>query len=399
MSVRVGWLDCSSGAAGDMLLAALAGAGAPPAVLSDAVTALGLPVRLSFEDASAGGLAARRAVVVTEEVDPPARTLPDVVRILHAAPLDPGVRDLALEVFGVLARAEASVHGTTVDEVHFHEVGALDALADVVGCAAGFLELGLDRVVVSPVALGSGRAATAHGPLPVPVPAVLEIVRGGVLQVTGGTAGFEQCTPTGAAVLAVVATSSGSMPTMTVTATGVGAGTRELPEGVNAVRLVVGEAAAASRLSPGQAVVLSTNVDDLDPRLWPAVLERLLAVGASDAWLTPVLMKKGRPAHTLSVLCAESVADAARRVVFEETSAIGLREHPVAKWALGREERTVHVDGGAVRVKVARLDGDVVNVQPEYDDVAAAARASGRPVKLVLADAVRAAGEDAGARD
>ncbi len=206
---------------------------------------------------------------------------------------------------------------------------------------------------------------------------------------------METCTPTGAALLASTAGSRGPLPPMRVTATGVGAGGRDPDEVPNVLRVVLGERASASSAALEQALVLEANVDDLDPRLWPGVLSALLAAGAADAWLTPILMKKGRPAHTLSVLTAPEHAEAVRRVVFHESSTIGLREHPVGKRALDRETRTVSVGGADVRVKVALLDGEVVNVSPEYEDVAAAAATLGRSVKAVLAAAVAAAGDHA----
>jgi uncharacterized protein (DUF111 family) len=210
--------------------------------------------------------------------------------------------------------------------------------------------------------------------------------------VQAGAVEQESCTPTGAALLAATVTSWGQLPPMRVGRTGYGAGGRDHPDVPNVLRVVLGEPAAAP-VAGGDALVLEANVDDLDPRLWPGVLSALLAAGASDAWLTPILMKKGRPAHTLSVLTSPGTADAVRQVVFTETSTIGLRESTVAKRALDRELRTVSVDGVEVRVKVALLGGEVVNVAPEYEDVAVAAAALGRPVKAVLAAAVAAAHE------
>lgn len=387
----LGWLDCSSGASGDMLLGALVGAGVPNQVIADAVAALGLPVSVDVRPTTVASLAAHRAEVTTDQVHAPTRALTDIVALLEAATLDAEVRALAVRVFERLARAEALVHGSTVEAVHFHEVGALDAMADIVGCAAGFVHLGLEEVVVSPVALGTGRARTAHGELPVPVPAVLELMREAGLLTAEATAAHEQCTPTGAALLAAVATASGPMPAMVVGQVGLGAGTRQVPGVPNVVRLVLGTPPGAGQTGPERAVVLSTNVDDLDPRVWPAVLAELIEAGASDAWLTPILMKKGRPAHTLSVLCLPDLAPALRAIVFRETSALGLREQVVDKHALERSERSVELDGGAVRVKLGWLEGVVVNAQPEYDDVAAAARRSGRPIKVVLAEASAAA--------
>jgi hypothetical protein len=277
------------------------------------------------------------------------------------------------------------VHGGRPEDVHFHEVGALDAIADVVGTAAGFAALNLAELHVSPVALGSGTVLTAHGRLPVPAPAVVELLTG--VPSYGGGAEIELTTPTGAALVTEFATDWGVQPAMAIRRQGVGAGGRDLADQPNVLRLIVGEA-----LRPQPAtLLLETNVDDMDPRLWPPVLTRLLEAGASDAWLTPIVMKKGRLAHTLSVLVDARALAAVRHAVFVETTTIGLRETVVDKRALDRTERSVEVDGHRVRIKTATLDGLLVNGQPEYDDVVAAARAVGRPVKAVLAEAAAAA--------
>jgi uncharacterized protein (TIGR00299 family) protein len=382
----IGWVDATAGASGDMLLGALLDAGVPLDVLSRAVTAVSPePVRLSATDERRGGLAATRCQVEVADSSTH-RTWSDVRALLNrAAALDPGVRERAAQVFARLAGAEAAAHGIPVGDVHFHEVGALDAIADVVGVCAGFAHLGLDALVVSPVAVGSGRVEGAHGSLPVPVPAVVELLRGVPSLAGPGTA--ESCTPTGAALLTGLASSYGPQPPMTVTSVGVGAGGRDPSTHANVVRLLVGSPTSAG----DGAWVLETNVDDLDPRLWPNVLAALLAVGASDAWLTPILMKKARPAHTLSVLVRDELRPAVRRELFAQTTTIGLREVAYTKTALDREMRSVTVDGHPVAVKVARLDGKVMNMQPEYDDVVAAATATGRPVKDVLAEAAAAA--------
>jgi len=382
------WVDASSGASGDMLLGALHGAGVPLEVLQAAVDAITPePVTLTAEAVHRNGFAATRChVTVADSADH--RTWRDVRALLETAPLDPAVRDLALAVFGRLAAAEAGVHGSDPDDVHFHEVGALDAIADVVGACAGFVHLGATRVVVSPVAVGSGHVRAAHGSLPVPPPAVAELLRG-VPSYAGppGAPAMELCTPTGAAILTTVATGWGPQPAMTTRAVGVGAGGRD-PEGhTNVLRLLVGEP-TDSTSGTAPPLLIETNVDDLDPRVWPAVIAALLEAGASDAWLTPILMKKGRPAHTLSVLVAADRAAGVRATIFRETSTIGLREQPLGKHALDREMAAVEVDGQRIAVKLARHDGVLVNVQPEYDDVARAAAALGRPVAAVLAQAV-----------
>jgi len=371
------WIDASSGASGDMLLGALVGAGVPLEVLQAAIDDVSPePVTLRVEAVTRNGLAATRVHVEAAESHHH-RTWRDVRAML-------GGHDRARAVFERLAVAEGAVHATTPEEVHFHEVGALDAIADVVGVCAGFEHLAASAVTVSPVAVGSGTVRAAHGTLPVPPPAVVELLRG--VPSYAGPVAREMCTPTGAALLTGLATAWGPQPLLTTTAVGVGAGGRD-PEGhANVLRLLVGGS------GPGTSteLVLETNVDDLDPRLWPGVLDALLAAGAADAWLTPVLMKKGRPAHTLHVLATPARADACREVVFRETTAIGLRSYAVDKHALDRTMVDVVVGGQVVAVKVARLAGRVVNAQPEYDDVARAAAALGRPAQEVLAE-VRAA--------
>jgi hypothetical protein len=383
----IGWVDASSGASGDMLLGALLGAGVPLEVVSTAVRAVAPEhVGLRPERVTRNGFAAVRCHVEVAD-STTRRTWRDVAALLTTADLTEAVRSRAHRVFERLAAAEASVHGTTPDEVHFHEVGALDAIADVVGVCAGLAHLGLTELVVSPVAVGAGQVHGAHGSMPVPPPAVAELLRGVPSQAGPGRS--ELCTPTGAALLVTHATSYGPQPPMTVTDIGVGAGGRDSDTHANVLRLLVGDPAAASASDAGP-LLLESNVDDLDPRLWPNVIAALLSAGASDAWLTPILMKKGRPAHTLSVLVAAEHADSVRTTIFRQTSTIGLREQRLAKTALDREMHTVQVDGESVRVKIALHNGRVVNVQPEYDDVAAVAVRTARPIKDVLADAVAA---------
>jgi pyridinium-3,5-bisthiocarboxylic acid mononucleotide nickel chelatase len=385
VSPRIGWLDCSSGVSGDMLLGALSAVGALDELsrVLDAVPDLGATV--STADVHRGALQARHVHVDVGEGPP--RNRADVQTILESLPLPAAVRKKAGRIFDRLASAEATVHGVTPEEIYFHEIGAVDSIVDVVGSCLGFHALRLDGLTVSPIALGSGAIETMHGVVPVPGPAVLELLRDTDLVASGGDAPMELATPTGVAVLAELATHVGPMPAMSIGAVGAGAGSRELEGQPNVVRLVLGEAA----VSPESWLLLEANVDDLDPRLWPGVIDALLAAGAADAWLTPILMKKGRPAHALSALAPASAAAAVERTVFEQTTTIGLRTTPVGKRALDRDWVTVAVDGHSVRVKVARLDGRVVTATPEWADVEAAARALGRPARQVLADAVTAA--------
>ena len=391
---RLLWLDCSAGASGDMLLGALLDAGAPLESVAAAIDAL-VPgsVTVTVSRTARHGIGAARAEVTVSPDPQPHRTWRDIRELLAAGAAPAPVRSIAGDAFARLARAEGAVHGVDPEDVHFHEVGALDAIADVVGVAAALHALAVDRVLASPVALGSGRARGEHGVIPVPGPAVLALLAEAGAPVEGGPAAHEMTTPTGAALLAATVTGWGALPALTVTSIGVGAGGRDPAEVPNVLRAVLGE--AYEMRSPaayeGQ-LVLATNVDDQDPRLWPAVLAKLLAAGASDAWLTPILMKKGRPAHTLSVLVDAERADAVRRVIFTETSAIGLRVHAIGKVALDRVEVSVEVSGRPVRVKLASMDGVVVNAQPEHADVLAAAAALDLPAKVVLDRAVAAAG-------
>jgi uncharacterized protein (TIGR00299 family) protein len=395
------WIDASSGASGDMLLGALLGAGVPLEFLQDAVSAVAPEaVRLSPERVTRNGFAATRCHV--EPADSAHhRSWRDIRALLGAADLAADVRELALRAFERLAVAEATVHGSNPLDVSFHEVGALDSIADVVGVCAGFAWLascgpagapppaGPHETVVSPVAVGSGTVRGAHGVMPVPPPAVAELLRG--VPSYAGPGDAELCTPTGAALLTTLATGFGPQPAMTVTQIGVGAGGRDPDTHANVVRIFVGSRLRSTTDSDSPTpMLIESNIDDLDPRVWPAVIAALLEAGASDAWLTPILMKKGRPAHTLSVLVRGDRADAVKAAIFRQTSTIGVRELTLGKTSLDREMVAIDVAGQPVAVKLARHDGVLVNAQPEYDDVVRAATVLGRPVADVLADAVAA---------
>jgi uncharacterized protein (TIGR00299 family) protein len=371
----IGWLDAQAGASGDMFLGTLLDVGVPLAVMQGAIDELGLDIRLETAQVERGGIGATYVDVFAQD-DQVSRTWADVRAMVSGR---------AHDVFERLAEAEAAIHRVPVQDVHFHEVGAHDAIADIVGASAGLAHLGLTELHCSPVSLGSGTTRGAHGPLPVPAPAVMKLLEG--VPVQAGNGSYEMTTPTGAALLRTFVTHWGPLPAMVPTTTGYGAGTRDPQDVANVLRLVIGSATTAVEVT---AQLLETNVDDLDPRLWPHVLTQLLDAGASDAWLTPILMKKGRPAHTLSVLVPNDRAQACRAIVFRETSSIGLRESAVGKHALDRTETVVDIDGQPVRVKTAWLDGVPVNANPEWADVVAAAEALGRPAKQVLAEAIRA---------
>jgi uncharacterized protein (TIGR00299 family) protein len=374
-----------------MLLGALVDAGADLRAIQLAVdTVVPGAVRISSAAVTRAGLRAVQVRVEPLIADAPRRTWSTIRDLLAGAGLPERIRDRATAVFARLADAEAHVHGIPAQAVHFHEVGALDSLADVVGVCAALEDLGVATLSAGEVAVGSGRVRTAHGDLPVPVPAVAQLARG--WRIRSGGAG-ELATPTGMATIRALAASCEELPPMRIETVGVGAGSRDTPGRANVVRVILG--AGRPVPAPGSpaepAVLLEANIDDLDPRLWPGILAGLLSCGAADAWLVPIIMKKGRPAHTLSVLCAPGKAEALRDRIFRDTSTLGIREGAMRKHALPRAFVDVDVAGGTVAVKVGHRHGVVVQVMPEFEDVAALARRLGRAERDVLAEAAAAA--------
>ncbi len=380
-------IDASIGCAGDMLLAALVDAGADRARVSAAVAAVLPGATVGFAGVQRAGLRALQATVSAPDTSP-FHTWRELRPALTAS-LPPEIAAGAVAVFAGLAQAEGEVHGIVPDEVHFHEVGAWDSICDVVGGVAALLSLHPETITAGPVATGSGTVTGAHGTLPVPVPAVVALLAAARAPVLPGPASFEACTPTGAALLGHFVDHWQAGPTGVIEGSGVGAGTADPAGFANTVRVFV----TADAPVPGSAVMLETNVDDIDPRLWPGIQRELLAAGASDAWLTPIQMKKGRPATTLSVLCRPDQQSAVARLVFRLTPAIGLRVLPVGKLAAERTMATVAVAGCPIAVKIASWEGAIVNVQPEWEDVATAARELGEPEKTILARAQAAAAE------
>ncbi|GAB3870260.1 nickel pincer cofactor biosynthesis protein LarC [Terrabacter terrigena] len=391
------WLDLSAGVAGDMLLAALVDAGADLEEVQSAVDAV-IPdtVRLVAHEVQRAGMRALKVDVELLVADQHHRSWSVIRDLLTTASLDESTRRRAVAVFSALAEAEARVHGVGVGDVHFHEVGAWDSIADVVGVCAALTALGISAVTTSGIALGSGTVSAAHGRIPVPVPAVLELVRG--WEVVAGGDG-ELATPTGVALATALSTGQGGLPVLRVTTSGVGAGTKDATGRPNVVRVVVGHGPAdpeSAGLEPtgpelAEMVLLEANVDDLDPRVWPTVIDTLMDAGAADAWLTPIVMKRGRPAQQLSVLTDARHRAALCDIVLTATSTIGIRETPVRRSALARGWCDVDVDGCRVGVKVAHRDGRVVTATPEFRDVEAAALSLGVPVRHVLDRSVAAA--------
>jgi uncharacterized protein (TIGR00299 family) protein len=374
-----------------MVLGALVdcGAGLPDVqVMVDAV--LPQTVRLTATEVLRAGFRSCKVDVEVLVPDQPHRQWRDIRDAIEQADLPDPVRATVLRTFGQLASAEARVHGSSPQEVHFHEVGAWDSIADVVGVCAALHLLGVASVSAGPIAVGSGRMRATHGDLAVPAPAVLELASG--WQVHAGGTG-ELATPTGVALVRSLAEVCEPLPRMLVECTGVGAGTRDVPDRANVVRVVLGtRTEVGGAPSTEQLHVLEANIDDLDPRIWPDVLGRLMDAGAADVWLTPILMKKGRPAHTLSILCQEADRSRLRDLAFTLTSTFGIREYAVGRVALERSWRPVSVAGTVVRVKVS-LDGEgrILHATPELDDATAAATGSGQPLRQVLEEAAAAA--------
>lgn len=373
-----------------MLLAALVDAGAPLDPVTTAVNAV-IPgsVVLASSQVSRSGLRSTKVDVKRVLADQTHRSWREIQTLLEQADLAVKVRERSQRVFRRLAEAEARVHGITTDDVRFHEVGAWDSIADVVGVCIALDCLGVTSMSCSAVALGSGRVTVGHGELPVPVPAVLELSPG--WQVMSGGEG-ELATPTGMALVTTLARECRGLPAMTVHTVGVGAGTRDSAGHPNVVRVVLGDRHSAADSSDSSVLsVLETNIDDMDPRVWPTVLASLFAAGAADAWLVPIIMKKGRPAQTLTVLASPPKRDALRRLIFELTTTSGVRETTVNRIALDRFWVPVSVAGGQVRVKVAHHGGEIVQATPEFDEAAAVATTHNIPVRRVLQEAIAAA--------
>lgn len=391
------YFDCPSGASGDMILGALVDAGVEVGVLRAELAKLGVPGwTLGVREVRRGAFRATKVdVEVAGEAPGVTRHLRDIVDILGASGLAPAVVAAATRIFTRLAEAEARVHGSTVDAVHFHEVGAIDAIVDVTGAVLGLHLLGAEAVHVSPLPLGGGFVEGAHGRMPVPGPGTVELLRGFPVVDTGVRA--ELVTPTGAAILTTLATGAGPMPAMTLERVGYGAGARDLPDTPNVLRCLVGEAVDGGGVE--SIVQVETTIDDMSPQLYEPLMERLLEAGALDVFLTPVIMKRSRPGTVLTTLCPPDRVDALCRVLFEESSTIGVRWTAMSRARLEREMVTIATAHGPLPVKISRLGGRVVTVTPEFAEVVRIARAKALPVREVLdqarADARREVGRGA----
>ncbi|MGD0247446.1 MAG: nickel pincer cofactor biosynthesis protein LarC [Candidatus Limnocylindrales bacterium] len=382
--MKVAFADCFSGISGDMFLAALLDAGLPLDTLREGIEGLGLPekVELRLTETHKGALRAADLEVVVPD-SRQHRGLSDVLGIVSGSRLSDGVKGTAARIFTLLAEAEARVHGESVDQVHFHEVGALDSVVDVVGAAIGLDALGIERLYASPLPYGSGTVESQHGPLPLPAPATLELLRLAHAPLTPSSAQVELVTPTGAAILAALAVFE--RPDLTIASVGVGAGKRDLPW-PNVMRLMVGEVPADGAT---EMVQLETNIDDMNPQFYGHVMDKLMAAGARDVFLTPIQMKKNRPGTLLGVIACRRDEAALAELILRETTTLGLRVQPIGRFEATRELRQVETAYGTLTVKLKILDGKVVQSVPEYDDCVRLADENG----VSLAEVYRATHE------
>lgn len=415
--MRIAYLDCFSGMSGDMFLGALIDAGVPPALLERTVAELNIGARLEISRVVRSGLSATKVDVYAHgEKDLPrevyweqaagpspehehhhghepherphshqhGRGLEEIRGIISAAGISDKAKATAIAIFEALGAAEAKIHNSDIEKVHFHEVGAVDAMVDIVCAAVGTEALGVDEIICSSLNVGGGTVKCAHGTLPVPAPATLELLKDAPVYSSGLQ--VELVTPTGAAIVKTLAKRFASFPEMKVEKVGYGAGTRDFPGHANVVRLTIGEAqpAFASKVSDETITVLEANLDDLNPQVFGYVMDRLLEEGVLDAFGVPVQMKKNRPGMLLTVLCRPEDAAKLTQLLFTETSTLGVRRREERRQALARKWVTVTTQWGDVRLKIASMNGTVTNYAPEYEDCKKLAAEHRVPLKTVM---------------
>jgi hypothetical protein len=427
--MRTAYLDCFSGISGDMFLGALLDAGVSPKLLEDTVAALDIGARLEISQVTRGGISGTKVdVYANGEKDLPgevflrqqkrgqeqdqdhvhphshkphdrqlvhyhARTLPQIRGIIEKAAISSTAKATAVRIFEALGKAEAEIHNTSIDQVHFHEVGAVDAMVDIVCAAVGAESLAIDEWVSSPLNVGGGTVTCAHGTLPVPAPATLMLLHDAPVYSSGPQ--VELVTPTGAAIVKKLVSRFGSFPAMKIEKSGYGAGTREFCGYPNLLRLTIGESAmhvpsTLSSTSNETITVLEANLDDLSPQVLAYAMERLLAEGALDVFTIPVQMKKSRPGALLTVLAKTEDANRLTKLIFAETTTLGVRRREEERQTLSRRWESVDTTWGRVRIKIASMNGSISNYAPEYEDCRTLAEAHHVPLKQVIEEAVRA---------
>ncbi|HZQ67253.1 MAG TPA: nickel pincer cofactor biosynthesis protein LarC [Terriglobales bacterium] len=429
--MRIAYLECFSGMSGDMFLGALVDAGVSPALLEETVRALDIGARLEISKVNRSGITATKVdVFVGDEKELPreefwakkhahghdhahhheptvrsqesgvgtaaphnhdhdhnhihGRGLTEIREIIQKAGIGERAKHTAIRIFEKLGAAEAKIHNTPLEKVHFHEVGAVDAMVDIICSAVGAEALDVDEIISSPLNVGSGTVKCSHGTFPVPAPATLELLKGAPVYSSGLE--FELVTPTGAAIVSTLATRFSAFPEMKVSTIGYGAGTRDFPGHANVVRLTIGEAQPAMAAKDSQEIisVLGANLDDLNPQVFGYVMDRLLEEGALDAFGVPVQMKKNRPGMLLTVLCKPEDAAKLTQLLFMETTTLGVRRRDELRQALSRKWVNVSTEWGDVRMKIASMNGTVTNYAPEYEDCRKLASEHRVPLKSVM---------------
>ena len=386
--MKTAYLDAFSGLSGDMMVGAILDCGADFSEFEGAIKSMPLAgYRLSSRRKTFSGISALKFDVEVTEPQPE-RNFAEIRALIGASPLAATVRQRAIAIFEVLAQAEARIHNTTPDRVHFHEVGAVDSIIDVVGAAWGLEHLGVGRLLVSPLPMGNGFARSQHGVIPVPAPATAELLAGFPIKIGDGA--HEMVTPTGAALVRALAHPASIPLAFEVEKVGYGAGARELEDRPNVLRLMLGRERAA--FDSDEMIEISANIDDLSPQIYDHVMSRLFDAGARDVTLTPTVMKKGRPAVTLGVIAEAARRDTIAEIIFAETSTIGLRFHSVARLKLHREIHEVDTRWGKIRVKASAAHGRApATISPEYDDCRRIAAEHGVPLRVVIEEARNAA--------
>jgi pyridinium-3,5-bisthiocarboxylic acid mononucleotide nickel chelatase len=386
--MKYAYFDCFSGISGDMTLGALLDAGVSIEQLRGELQALNTPGwELTTEKVWKNGMAATHAKVRAQDTQTH-RSLSTILGIIDKSTLAPGVKDRAAAIFKKLGEAEAGVHDVPLEKIHFHEVGAVDAIVDIVGSSIGFAALGIESFACSPLNVGGGTVKMAHGVLPVPAPATARLLLGKPTYSNGVQK--ELVTPTGAAIVATLCSSFGPQPPMTVNAIGYGAGTADLEGQPNVLRLMVGEAAEKRATAESETIrVVEANLDDMNPQIYGYFLERALATGALDVFATPVQMKKNRPGMLVTVLCKPEDEAKFHEMLFAETTTLGVRSYAAERRVLARKWETVNTAFGEVRIKVARLNDRIRQASPEFEDCRKLAEAKNVPLQHVMDEAMR----------
>jgi len=380
----IAYFDCFSGISGDMTLGALVDAGVSIDTLRAELARLDLPgYKIKAEKVTRSGIAATKVHVSTDNKEHGERNLADILKLIESSGLATAIKQKSGMIFKRLAEAEAKVHGTTVDNIHFHEVGAVDSIVDIVGSVIGMELLGISQVMTSPINVGSGSVKTSHGLLPVPAPATAELLRG--MPFYESSTKFELTTPTGAAIISTLCVFSGRLPTMKMERIAYGAGDKDFPGLPNVLRLMIGEPAPAYEADT--SIVIETNIDDMNPQAYDYVVERLMQQGAQDVYLTPIIMKKGRPAILLSALADKSKADTLLDTIFRETTSIGVRIQEVGRKKLIREIKEIDTVYGKIRIKISKRGDEILTATPEYEDCKKIAEDKKIPLKQVMEEA------------